>query len=79
MVSAVSISRYPGPLGFDSNRAGSVICVLISRTLDVKTFEKRTVEPWHLACISGQWYLLGYDRNREARRIFVLARMQKVS
>jgi predicted DNA-binding transcriptional regulator YafY len=36
------------------------------------------VEPWHLACVSGQWYLLGYDRNRKARRIFVLPRMQKV-
>jgi predicted DNA-binding transcriptional regulator YafY len=49
------------------------------RKLDAKAFEKRTVEPWHLACVSGQWYLLGYDRNRNARRIFVLARMQKVS
>jgi predicted DNA-binding transcriptional regulator YafY len=49
------------------------------KKLDAKAFEKRTVEPWHLACVSGQWYLLGYDRNRNARRIFVLARMQKVS
>src|SRR5258708_445271 len=49
------------------------------KKLDAKVFEKRTVEPWHLACVSGQWYLLGYDRNRKARRIFVLARMQKVS
>jgi predicted DNA-binding transcriptional regulator YafY len=49
------------------------------KKLDAKTFEKRTVEPWHLACVSGQWYLLGYDGNRKARRIFVLARMQKVS
>ncbi len=49
------------------------------KKLDAKAFEKRTVEPWHLACVSGQWYLLGYDRNRKARRIFVLARMQKVS
>jgi predicted DNA-binding transcriptional regulator YafY len=48
------------------------------KKLDSKAFEKRTVEPWHLACVSGQWYLLGYDRNRKARRIFVLARMQKV-
>jgi hypothetical protein len=43
------------------------------KKLDSKAFEKRTVEPWHLACVSGQWYLLGYDRNRKARRIFVLA------
>ena len=49
------------------------------KKLEAKAFEKRTVEPWHLACVSGQWYLLGYDRNRNARRIFVLARMQNVS
>jgi predicted DNA-binding transcriptional regulator YafY len=49
------------------------------KKLEAKAFEKRTVEPWHLACVSGQWYLLGYDRNRKARRIFVLARMQKAS
>jgi predicted DNA-binding transcriptional regulator YafY len=49
------------------------------KKLEAKAFEKRTVEPWHLACVSGQWYLLGYDRNRKAHRIFVLARMQKVS
>ena len=49
------------------------------KKLDAKAHEKRTVEPWHLACVSGQWYLLGYDLNRKARRIFVLARMQKVS
>jgi predicted DNA-binding transcriptional regulator YafY len=48
------------------------------RKLDAKTYEKRTVEPWHLACVSGQWYLLGYDQTRQARRIFVLARMRNV-
>jgi proteasome accessory factor B len=49
------------------------------KKLDAKAYEKRTVEPWHLACVSGQWYLLGYDRNRKACRIFVLARMRRVS
>ena len=49
------------------------------KKLDAKAFEKRTVEPWHLACVSGQWYLLGYDSSRGARRIFVLGRMQNVS
>jgi predicted DNA-binding transcriptional regulator YafY len=24
------------------------------KKLDAKTFEKRMVEPWHLACVSGQ-------------------------
>jgi predicted DNA-binding transcriptional regulator YafY len=49
------------------------------KKLDAKAFEKRTVDPWHLACVSGQWYLLGYDISRKARRIFVLGRMQNVS
>jgi predicted DNA-binding transcriptional regulator YafY len=49
------------------------------KKLEAKAFEKRTVEPWHLACVSGQWYLLGHDRSRKARRIFVLARTRKVS
>jgi len=49
------------------------------KKLDAKAFEKRTVEPWHLACMSGQWYLLGYDLSRGARRIFVLGRMQNVA
>jgi len=48
------------------------------KKLAAKAYEKRTVEPWHLACVSGQWYLLGYDQTREARRIFVLARMRNV-
>jgi predicted DNA-binding transcriptional regulator YafY len=48
------------------------------KKLDAKAYVKRMVEPWHLACVSGQWYLLGYDQTREARRIFVLARMRKV-
>ena len=48
------------------------------KKLDAKAYEKRTVEPWHLACVAGQWYLLGYDQTREARRIFVLTRMRNV-
>jgi predicted DNA-binding transcriptional regulator YafY len=48
------------------------------KKLDAKAYEKRTVEPWHLACVSGQWYLLGYDQMRQARRVFVLARMRNV-
>jgi predicted DNA-binding transcriptional regulator YafY len=48
------------------------------KKLDAKVYEKRTVEPWHLACVSGQWYLLGFDQTRAARRIFVLSRMRAV-
>jgi predicted DNA-binding transcriptional regulator YafY len=48
------------------------------KKLDAKAHEQRMVEPWHLACVSGQWYLLGFDQTRKARRIFVLARMRNV-
>jgi predicted DNA-binding transcriptional regulator YafY len=48
------------------------------KKLGTRSYEKRTVEPWHLACVSGQWYLLAHDLKRNARRVFVLARMRKV-
>jgi predicted DNA-binding transcriptional regulator YafY len=48
------------------------------KKLDAAAYERRTVEPWHLACVAGQWYLLGYDQTRAARRIFVLARTRDV-
>jgi proteasome accessory factor B len=48
------------------------------KKLHAKTYERRLVEPWHLACVSGQWYLLGHDQDRQARRIFVLARMANI-
>jgi hypothetical protein len=37
------------------------------KKLDAKAFEKRTVEPWHLACVSGQWYLPGYKKRKRDR------------
>jgi proteasome accessory factor B len=39
---------------------------------------KRRVQPWHLGCISDQWYLIGYDAERAAPRTFALARMRKL-
>lgn len=41
------------------------------RTVD----ELRTVEPWRLALRNNSWYLVGYDRDRRAPRVFKLARM----
>ena len=32
--------------------------------------ESRTVEPWGLAARRGHWYLVGYDRGRDAMRTF---------
>ncbi|OEV03283.1 helix-turn-helix transcriptional regulator [Streptomyces oceani] len=37
--------------------------------------ERRQVEPWTLECWRGQWYLAGYDRDRQAERVFRLSRI----
>ncbi|NJL19127.1 MAG: WYL domain-containing protein [Bdellovibrionaceae bacterium] len=39
-------------------------------------WEKRRVEPVHLACVQSQWYCFGHDLQRDALRTFVLARMK---
>jgi predicted DNA-binding transcriptional regulator YafY len=39
---------------------------------------KRRVEPYHLGCISDQWYLIGRDTERDALRTFALARIRKL-
>lgn len=39
--------------------------------------ERRTVEPYHLACISNQWYLIGNDRDRKGLRTFALTRVTR--
>ncbi|MEV4989663.1 helix-turn-helix transcriptional regulator [Pseudarthrobacter sp. LMD1-1-1.1] len=36
--------------------------------------EERSVEPWGLGSRFGQWYLMGYDRGRNAARHFRLSR-----
>lgn len=36
--------------------------------------EPRTVEPWGLGSRFGQWYLVGFDRGRNAKRFFRLSR-----
>ena len=37
--------------------------------------ERRQVEPWTLECWRGHWYLAGYDRERQAERVFRLSRI----
>ncbi|WP_171027405.1 YafY family protein [Pseudarthrobacter sp. NamE2] len=37
--------------------------------------EQRTVEPWGLGSRFGQWYLVGFDRARQAPRHFRLSRL----
>ncbi len=54
----------------------SVVLEFEYKKLSASSFEKRTVEPYHLACIQNQWYCFGHDINRREMRTFVLARMR---
>jgi proteasome accessory factor B len=36
---------------------------------------ERRIQPYHLGCIGGVWYLIGYDLGRNAIRTFALARI----
>ncbi len=36
---------------------------------------ERTVEPWGVASAKGNWYLVGFDRDRQAQRTFRLSRI----
>lgn len=56
--------------------------VMSSRTVDFAYLslraerpERRTVEPYHLACISNQWYLIANDPRRKGLRTFALTRI----
>jgi predicted DNA-binding transcriptional regulator YafY len=49
------------------------------KKLNASSFQKRTVEPYHLACVQNQWYCFGHDVDRNAMRTFVMARMRGVA
>src|SRR5215831_1941151 len=48
------------------------------RKLSGREFERRTIRPYHLACLENQWYLFGHDLDREQLRTFALPRMRDV-
>ena len=48
------------------------------RKLGSKAFETRRLQPYHLTCVNHQWYTLGFDPFRKAKRTFMLGRMQNV-
>lgn len=56
----------------------SVVLEFEYKKLNASSFEKRTVEPYHLACIQNQWYCFGHDIDRREMRTFVLARIRNV-
>ena len=47
-------------------------------SLKVKKPERRRVEPYHLACIGNQWYLIANDQGRDDLRTFALPRIANV-
>lgn len=40
---------------------------------------ERTIDPWHLACIDGSWYLVAYCHQRQARRMFAPGRIRELT
>jgi proteasome accessory factor B len=48
------------------------------KKLGSSRYEERRVQPYHLACIEGQWYLFAFDLARNQLRTFVLQRMRDV-
>lgn len=38
---------------------------------------ERRIQPYHLGCIAGQWYLIGLDLGRKSVRTFALARITR--
>lgn len=42
-------------------------------------FEARQVRPYHLACVSNQWYLFAFDPMRNDMRTFALTRMKELN
>jgi len=41
--------------------------------------EPRRLQPYHLTCVQNQWYVIGYDLDREALRTFALSRITGVN
>lgn len=39
---------------------------------------ERVVDPWHLACIDGEWFLVGWCHLRQAPRMFAPARIRSL-
>lgn len=48
------------------------------RSLRSAQSERRRVQPWQLCCVDNQWYVIGHDLDREAKRTFALPRIRGV-
>lgn len=52
---------------------------ILYRKPGAKKAEKRIVDPHHLACIDGEWYLFAFDHKRRDIRVFKPTRMEEIS
>ncbi len=46
------------------------------RPLQKQTFLERKIQPYHVVCQRGNWYVIGFDYYKEAIRLFSFARMK---
>ena len=46
------------------------------RKLNSRGWDPRRCHPYHLSCVDGQWYLFGWDLERQDIRTFVLTRLR---
>ena len=71
-----AVGAAVGALPFDEPLAALVEGAARRRVAAfVYSGEARTVEPWRLSFSRGHWYLSGWDRDREAERLFRVDRM----
>ncbi|MBR5966386.1 MAG: WYL domain-containing protein [Treponema sp.] len=49
------------------------------RPLQKTTFMQRTIEPYHVVCQRGNWYVIGKCRDKNDVRIFSLSRMKSLA
>ena len=49
------------------------------RKLKSAAYERRVVQPYHLASVDNQWYLFAFDTARKQLRTFALPRMRNVA
>jgi predicted DNA-binding transcriptional regulator YafY len=49
------------------------------KNLGTRQWNRRHVQPLHICCAEGQWYVVCWDKKRDAYRTFALVRMRKLS
>jgi len=60
----------------DSMQTSTALDINYSNAYGVDS--KRTIEPWHLLCYSGKWYVLAWCRESNEIRTFFVSRITKI-